>query len=61
MGKPGSLEHPFMRITLRNSVSDEPSEPTFTNDKEALKLWDQILNSLRIRPGAVNYSSNDMK
>lgn len=46
-GIKGSLNHPYMRLTLR--TEDGSAHPSFTNDKEAFKLWEHILNSLRLR------------
>ena len=52
-GKADDLAFPYMRVMLRHDVSDESGESSFSSDREALRLWDQLLNSLHIRPGAV--------
>ncbi|RPE74787.1 T6SS immunity protein Tli4 family protein [Vulcaniibacterium tengchongense] len=56
-GRANSLEFPFMSLQLsttdetdaRGEVIDAP----FESDEEALELWDSILTTLRLRPGAV--------
>jgi Tle cognate immunity protein 4 C-terminal domain/Tle cognate immunity protein 4 N-terminal domain len=55
-GQTNSVEFPAMSIRLATadkkkdgSVIDAP----FKTDKEALELWDSLLNTLRLRPGAV--------
>lgn len=57
-GQEDSIEHPF--LSLRMTTTDETDEKgeimdaPFANDAEALALWDSILGSLRLRPGAIN-------
>jgi hypothetical protein len=40
---------------LEQSVVTErtPYLPAFQSDEEALQLWDAIIESIRLRPGAV--------
>jgi len=49
-GIAGSMEYPYMRLSLR--TEDGSVHSSFSNDKDALNLWEQILNSLRLRPTA---------
>ncbi len=49
-GVAGSMEYPYMRLSLR--TEDGSVHSSFSNDKDALNLWEQILNSLRLRPTA---------
>lgn len=49
-GRAGSMEYPYMRLSLR--TEDGSVHSSFTNDKDVLNLWEQILNSLRLRPTA---------
>lgn len=57
--KGNTLDHPFMSISLEAGTyhgTDDKGEPitsAFVNDKEALQLWDSVVGSLRLRPGAV--------
>lgn len=56
-GQRASLEHPF--LSLRMTTTDESDEngeimdAPFESDAEAMALWDSIIGSLRLRPGAV--------
>lgn len=57
-GKNGSLSEPNLVLdlgVLERDTDDEgtPPPPAFQSDREALQLWDAILNSIRLRPGAV--------
>lgn len=56
-GQRASLEHPFLSMRLTTTDESDPSgevmEAPFADDREALELWDAILDSLRLRPGAV--------
>jgi hypothetical protein len=57
MGKEGSVIHPNTHIELRiggqrvNGLGDRQS--AVLSEEDALVLWDELLNSLRLRPGAV--------
>lgn len=48
-GIKGSLNYPYMRLTLR--TEEGAAHSSFANDKDALRLWENILNSLRLRLG----------
>lgn len=48
-GIKGSLKYPYMRLTLR--TEEASVQASLANDKEALSLWENILSSLRLRPG----------
>lgn len=56
-GRANSAEYPFMSLQLSTtSASDEEGnviDAPFASDEEALALWDSILDSIRLRPGAV--------
>lgn len=57
-GKDRSLSEPHLTLELDVSDydpdgDDPPPPPAFQSDREALQLWDAILNSIRLRPGAV--------
>lgn len=57
-GKDDSLSEPNIGVNLgvleQSVVSDrEPYRPAFKSDEEALELWDAIIASIRLRPGAV--------
>jgi len=47
-GIAGSMEYPYMRLTLR--TENGSSTPSLTGDKQALQLWESLLTSLRLRP-----------
>lgn len=49
-GIKGSIYYPDMRLTLRTENELNPDMKGFSGDREAIKLWESILNSLRIRP-----------
>ncbi|MBY4897532.1 T6SS immunity protein Tli4 family protein [Cupriavidus sp. AU9028] len=57
-GKDNSLAHQNIVVRLQvleQSVVSEktPYQPAFKSDEEALQLWDNIIESVRLRPGAV--------
>jgi Tle cognate immunity protein 4 C-terminal domain/Tle cognate immunity protein 4 N-terminal domain len=54
-GKANSIEFPSMtiRLTTARLVNNEIAAAPFKTDREALEMWDSLLNSLRLRPGAV--------
>ncbi len=64
-GEKASIEHPF--LSLRMSTTDETDEngeimdAPFNDDAEALALWDSILGTLRLRPGAINPGGADLR
>ena len=47
-GRAGSMEYPYMRLTLHTEVGS--GTPSLTGDKQALQLWESLLTSLRLRP-----------
>jgi len=47
-GIKGSMEYPYMRLSMR--TEDGPGAPSLTGNRQALKLWESILTSLRLRP-----------
>jgi hypothetical protein len=51
-GRAESLQFPFLSLQL---LTEEQAAPAaaFGNDAEALAAWDQVLGSLRLRPGAI--------
>jgi Tle cognate immunity protein 4 C-terminal domain/Tle cognate immunity protein 4 N-terminal domain len=54
-GAPNALAKPTIRLDLitgRGKTQNDSVAPSLS-DEEALALWDAILNSLRLRPGAV--------
>ncbi|KAF1712526.1 hypothetical protein CSC70_03160 [Pseudoxanthomonas kalamensis DSM 18571] len=56
-GKDDSLASPTLSLELnvleRGEGDDgNPPPPAFESDEEALELWDAILDSIRLRPGA---------
>jgi hypothetical protein len=53
-GKPDSLEFPNINVELGLlEQTPPPPTPPFKDDDEALELWDTIVDSIRLRPGAV--------
>lgn len=46
-GQPESLQRPFLSLQLGTQTAT-----AFSSDEEALQVWDQLLGSLRTRPGA---------
>lgn len=53
-GKASSLAEPYLIADLTDGIQDpEAAGPTsFKDDDEALVLWDEIIDSIRLRPGA---------
>jgi len=53
-GKASSLAEPYLIADLTDGIQDpEAAGPTsFKDDDEALALWDEIIDSVRLRPGA---------
>lgn len=57
--KGGALDYPFMSIKLETGSYERTDEKgrrnvsPFSNDQEAIQLWDNIVGSLRLRRGAV--------
>jgi hypothetical protein len=53
-GKANSLAEPNLNVTLevRESAYTTNME-SFASDEEALELWDAVVDSIRMRPGAV--------
>lgn len=52
-GKAGSLAEPNLNATLRVGESAyETNAQSFANDQEALDVWDAVVESIRLRPGA---------
>lgn len=53
-GKGDSLSEPNLNITLSVGESQyEDNSASFASDEEALALWDRLVSSIRLRPGAV--------
>lgn len=53
-GKGGSLAEPNLNMTLRVGESAyKTNAQSFANDQEALDVWDAVVESIRLRPGAV--------
>ncbi|KVL47638.1 hypothetical protein WT12_27030 [Burkholderia territorii] len=53
-GKAYSLAEPNLNASLRVRESAYPTnQESFANDGEALELWDGVVDSIRLRPGAV--------
>lgn len=53
-GKANSLAEPNINIELGVIESAyETNKESFATDEEALELWDAIVDSIRLRPGAV--------
>jgi hypothetical protein len=53
-GKKKSLAEPYLSAELLDGIHDpEAGGPSsFKDDEEALALWDEIIDSIRLRPGA---------
>ncbi len=52
-GKAGSLAEPNLNVTLRVGESAyETNAQSFLTDEEALEVWDRLISSIRLRPGA---------
>ena len=53
-GKPNSLAEPQLNLELEVGESAYTTNAqSFSSDEEALALWDAIVDSIRLRPGAV--------
>ncbi|RQS16450.1 hypothetical protein DIE07_02105 [Burkholderia sp. Bp9002] len=53
-GKAYSLAEPNLNASLRVGESAySTNKESFANDGEALELWDAVVDSIRLRPGAV--------
>lgn len=53
-GKANSLAEPQLNVELEVGESAYTTNTeSFANDEEALELWDTIIDSIRMRPGAV--------
>ena len=56
-GRPNSIEFPFLSIKLTTVAETDKKgqivEAPFKTDEEALQFWDAIVQTLRLRPGAV--------
>ncbi|MEN3069635.1 T6SS immunity protein Tli4 family protein [Uliginosibacterium sediminicola] len=53
-GKSQSLSEPQLNVELEVSESAyKTNAQSFKNDDEALELWDTLIDSIRLRPGAV--------
>ncbi|WP_439686631.1 Tle cognate immunity protein 4 C-terminal domain-containing protein [Cupriavidus oxalaticus] len=53
-GKADSLAEPNLNVSLQVGESAYPTnKESFASDEEALELWDAVVSSLRLRPGAV--------
>ena len=56
-GQADSLEYPFLSLQLsttgESDAEGEVIDAPFDSNEEAMALWDEILGSLRLRPGAV--------
>lgn len=53
-GKENSLAEPNLNITLHVGESAyKTNKESFASDGEALELWDAVVDSIRLRPGAV--------
>lgn len=50
-GRAESLQFPFLSLQLL--TEEKADAPAFRDDAQALGLWDQVLGSLRLRPGAI--------
>lgn len=51
-GVPNDVTRPFMEVDMTIQPTDD-GKSTIKTDAEAKALWDQLIGSLRIRPGAV--------
>lgn len=56
-GQADSLEYPFLSLQLsttgESDADGEVIDAPFGSNEEAMAVWDEILGSLRLRPGAV--------
>ncbi len=51
-GKEDDLAHPHLSLNLETN-SDKSRQSSFPNQAELLGLWDAIIKSIRLRPGAI--------
>jgi hypothetical protein len=51
-GIPNDVSRPFLEVNMTIQPTDD-GKSTIKDDDEAKALWTQLINSLRIRPGAV--------
>ncbi|MBV2208312.1 MAG: hypothetical protein KUL77_01965 [Thermomonas sp.] len=54
-GVPNDASHPFMEVSL-TIQPDEDKPASFENAKQAQAFWDELLQRIKIRPGAVGGS-----
>lgn len=65
--KGNTLDQPYLSISLdagtylRTDDQGELITSGFVNDKEALQLWDSVVGSLRLRPGAISSNNQTIK
>ncbi|MDT6963454.1 T6SS immunity protein Tli4 family protein [Cupriavidus sp. SZY C1] len=53
-GKAYKLGDPHINVSMNVTESDyTTNETSFADDAEALELWDRLVDSIRLRPGAV--------
>lgn len=52
-GVPKSLAQPFVSLEMVVDPTNADGAPAFRTDEEALRFWDEVLDSLRLRPGAL--------
>jgi hypothetical protein len=57
----GTLDTPAIKIELTTGHQDDKGNPQKTSltDKDAMKLWDDILNSFRLRPTGDSVKTSD--
>lgn len=52
-GKAGSLAEPNLNVSLEVGESAyKTNAQSFANDQEAIDVWDAVVDSIRLRPGA---------
>lgn len=58
----GTLETPAIKIELSTGHSDRKGNPQKTSltDEQAMKLWDEIVNSFRLRPTGAAVKTSDI-
>jgi Tle cognate immunity protein 4 C-terminal domain/Tle cognate immunity protein 4 N-terminal domain len=55
LGQVNSSKYPFMSITMSTGdTGPDKSKASSLTDEEAIALWDSLLNSWKIRPGAAS-------
>ena len=52
-GAPASLAQPFVSLEMVVDPGTAGGAPAFGTDADALRFWDRVLDSLRLRPGAL--------